>query len=158
MSRLQFPDLWFQNMEYTISGKWMINKTNLLSYLLTCSKVQSPSSEANQFSASQEIPRILWNPKVYCCIHKCPPPVLILGHTDPVHASTSHLLKIHLNILPSMSGSSKWFFPSGFPTKTLHTPFLSPIPATCPAYLIFDHLNNIGWGVEIIKIFLLALL
>ena len=27
--------------------------------------VQSPSWEANWFAASQEIPRILWNPKVY---------------------------------------------------------------------------------------------
>jgi hypothetical protein len=26
---------------------------------------QSPSSEANSHSSSQEVPRILWNPKVY---------------------------------------------------------------------------------------------
>ena len=31
-------------------------------YLLTYSMVQSPSWEANWFAASQEIPRILWNP------------------------------------------------------------------------------------------------
>jgi hypothetical protein len=35
------------------------------SYLLTFSMQQSPPWEANRFSASQEIPRILWNPKVH---------------------------------------------------------------------------------------------
>ena len=41
----------------------------------------------------------------------------------------SPFLKIHLNIiLPSMPGSSKKVFPSGFPTNTLCAPLLSSPP------------------------------
>ena len=86
--------------------------TYLLTYLPTYSKEQIPSWEANRFSASQEIPRILWNPKVHYPIHKCPPPVPVLSQFDPVHAPTTHFLKIHLNIiLPSTLGCTKSHVP-----------------------------------------------
>ena len=105
--------------------------------LLTYSMVQSPSWEANWFAASQEIPRILWNPKVHYRTHKRPPPVPILGQPNPIHIPTSHLLEIHPNIIhPSMPNLPSGLFPSGFPTKTLYAPLSSPICATCPAHLI----------------------
>jgi len=46
--------------------------------------------------------------------------------------STFHFLKI----LPSKPRSSTWSLFLKSPTKTLHTPLLSPIRATCPAHLI----------------------
>ena len=62
---------------------------------------QSPW-EANRFSAGQEIPRIVWNPKIQYHIYKCPPPALILNQINPVRAAPFHFLKFHLNIiLPS---------------------------------------------------------
>jgi hypothetical protein len=78
----------------------------IITYLLTYSIHQSPSLEANRFAASQEIPRILWKPKVHYRIHKSPPPVSIPSQLKTVPTRTSHFLKIRLNIiLPSTPGS-----------------------------------------------------
>ena len=75
--------------------------TSLIVYFLACLLVcfltyfrtfyleESYSWEANSFSASQEIPRNLWDPMFHYSIHKCPPPVPILSQLDPVH--TPHI-------------------------------------------------------------------
>ena len=70
-------------------------------------------------------------------------PLPIISQLDLVHTTTSHFLKIHLNIiLPSMLGLSGHFI-SGFPTKTLYTPLLSPTRSTCPAHLSLLYLINL---------------
>ena len=94
--------------------------------------VQSPPWEANWFAASQEIPRISRNPKVYYRTHKRPPPVSILGHPTHIPPYGDYPNIIH----PSTPRSPQWFFPSGFPTKTLYTPLSSPIHSTCPSHFI----------------------
>ena len=90
---------------------------------------QRSSWEANRFSASQEIPRILWNPKVHYHSHKCPSSVPILSQLDTVHTHTSHFLKIHLNIiLPSTRESPKWPLFFKFPHQ--NPVYASPLPHT----------------------------
>jgi hypothetical protein len=108
-----------------------------LYFLLTCSMGESPPRAGRLFSASQEILRILWNLKVHYRVNKCPSPVRILGHLDPVHVPPSLFRKIHLNIIFLFTTeSSQWSPSSGSPTKTLYITFLSPMYATYPAYLI----------------------
>ena len=101
----------------------------LLIYLLTYSMEQSSSWEANRFSASQEIPRIIWNPYFRYLIHKLPTPVPILIQLDPVHNLTSHFLKSHLNIiLPSTPWSPKWSLSLRFSHQ--NPVYASPLPHT----------------------------
>jgi len=85
---------------------------------------QIPSWEANRFSASQEIPRILWNPKVHYLIHQYQPPVRIPSQLDPIHTPTSHFLKSHLCIILSFTpGYPKW-------SLSLRPPHQNPVYAS----------------------------
>jgi len=98
--------------------------------LLTYSMEQSPSWEANQFAAGQEIPHILWNPKVHYCIHKCPPPPCpepVRFSPYPPHPTFLNIL--HNIILPSMPGCPQWSLSFRFPHQNpVHA---SPLPFTC---------------------------
>ena len=81
------------NILHTIKRRKEI--TSSLTSLLTHSKEKRPSWEANRSSTSQEIPRILWNPKVHYRITGAP-------YREPDRSSpcpTSYFSKIRFNII-----------------------------------------------------------
>ena len=84
----------------------------------------------------------------------CPEP-------DQSRFTPTMFFKIYLNtILPSSSRSSKWlsshlvqdlpngFSPSRLPTKSFYAPLLSPIRATCPAYIVLALITRNTFGEE----------
>jgi len=75
---------------------------------------QSPSGEADSHPASQEVPLILWNPKVHYRVHSSLPIVRILKHIHPVHTPQHNFHKIQSNINSSMTRSSEWCLPFNF--------------------------------------------
>ena len=95
---------------------------------------QSPPWEAGRFSATQEIPRILCNPKDHYPLNNGPPLDPILSHINPVHPSLFHFLQTHfISIFPPTPGSS---FPQVSPPKTLYAALPYPVHTTCPDHLI----------------------
>ena len=122
---------------------WHVASTEFSTYLLT------PWSRAllEKLTDSQHF-------MVHYHIHKCLPPVSFLSQINPVHAPTSWrcilILSSHLK-----PGSSMWSLSLRSPH---HNPvYASPFPHMCymprPSHSFqFDHPNNTGCAVQIIKI------
>jgi len=99
---------------------------------------QSPSWESNSHSASQVIPRLLWNPKVHYRAHNSPSLVPTVSQMNPVHNFPPYFPKIHSNIIfPATLMSSEWSFPFRFSNQNIV--WISPLSHAfyTPAHLIF---------------------
>jgi hypothetical protein len=89
----------------------------------------SPSREGVDFADTEELPRILWNPKVHYRVHKSP----ILNQTNPINTTSSYLSKIHINIIIHYYlGLPSGLFSSDFPTNNLHVFLFSPFVLHSP--------------------------
>jgi len=124
----------------------VISKVKLLFYLLTprCGVILE---NLIGLQLVKKFPHILWNPKAHYRIHWSTPPVPVLSQLDPVQTPTSHFLKIHLIILPSIPGSPKWSLNLKFPYQNPvyafplpHTRYM-PRPSNSSR---FNQPNNIG--------------
>jgi len=77
---------------------------------------------------------------------RCPPPIPILSQINPIHAPTSHFLKVHLNIiLPFTLAPSKWSLSLRFPHQNLAYTSTLPHMCYCPVHLIL--LDLITWTI-----------
>ena len=127
---------------------------NACIYIFTYSMEESHFWEGNRFAASQEIPRISWNPMFITAFSRARH--LSLSWGTPIHSTPpSHFLEIHLNIiLPSTPGSSKWSLSPQVspPNSCMHlfsTPYVLHVhPSHSSRFKIPD---NIWWRVHIIE-------
>jgi hypothetical protein len=113
--------------------------------LLDCSAKNAPNTDLYLY----------FYPKVHYHIHKCLPPVSILSQLDLVHPPISHILKSILLLFFNLGlGLPSYLFPLVFSTKTLYKLSFHTCYIPCLSHSsLFDHPNNIGWGVLMINPF-----
>jgi hypothetical protein len=111
---------------------------------------QRPAWEADNRSASQDIPLLLWNPKVHYHVHKSPPPVPIPIQMNPIHIFPPYFSKIHFNIIiSSKPRSSEWSLPFRLPNQNFVRVCHLPMLATCSTHLSrLDLIILIRFGEE----------
>jgi len=98
---------------------------------------QSLSWEASSHSTSQQIPHLLWKPKVHFCVHKGLPLARCIQSTPfhPIFQRSILILCSHLYLhLPC------GLFNSSFPAKIMYVFLIPPMHATCPTHLILCEL------------------
>ena len=127
-------------------------------WVLTYSMQQSPSSEANQFSASQKFPAFYGTRRfITAFTSACHLSLFWASSIQSIHPHPTSCRSIlirhsHLGLVSQVIS-----FPQVSPPKPCIC--LSSPPDALHALLIsfswFYHLNNIGWGVQIIKVLIM---
>jgi hypothetical protein len=75
-------------------------KINLDNHSLTHSLMELSSTwEGADCAATQELPSVLWNPKIHYHVHKSPPLVPILSQINPISTIPSSLSKIYSTLI-----------------------------------------------------------
>jgi len=99
----------------------------------------SPSSEANSYSASQDIPPFMEPKGSFLCSEGLPL-VTILSQMHPIHTFPLYFPKIPFIYSHLCIGLLSGLLLSSFPTKMLCAFPIFPMHAACSDYLIFLHL------------------
>jgi len=143
---------WISDLKELIMTYLLVWLTDCMNDWLTDSTMEQSSSwETNRFSASHELPRILWSPKVHYRINQSPPPLYPESYQSSPCPHPTSWKSILILSFPLRLG-----LPSGsscFSTKIVCT---TPVPRTC--YMpsasrssLFDHPKNSWWEVQIIR-------
>jgi hypothetical protein len=135
-----FPD----QSTYDYSSSAIITTKDRTSLKPTNPVGLNTSYTVSSSSASQQIPRSIWKPKIYGCIHKSLSLTQLQStSSEPFSPILILTLSFHLR-----SGLTNILFPSVLPTKTVHAFLFAPIRTTCSARRI--HLNSFMPIVKVI--------